>query len=220
MAPHSRHFPTKKPKRHVSFRLHNRAAQKNLDSSYFDEINWKIDFQVLLLLTRWRWGWFNYICALELHWIPIQLKVKLGLPIAAVVVEGKNWPHLKIRSTWSDWSFPLLANAYLRSFLHDFSHLHNGYHSTWLQFSKLYHRTLPKVLKDQSRPIICHQQACYWQHHTKLFSRLEAKVTKLQKCLVKPLDQSISCHLLKNIGKMAFCAKSFRNLPKHAGLLW
>ena len=120
--------------------------KKNLDSSYFDEINWKIDFQVLLLLTRWRWGWFNYICALELHWIPIQLKVKLGLPIAAVVVEGKNWPHLKIRSTWSDWSFPLLANAYLRSFLHDFSHLHNGYHSTC---SKGSDRTLPKVFKSQ-----------------------------------------------------------------------
>ena len=159
--------------------------KKNLDSSYFDEINWKIDFQVLLLLTRWRWGWFNYICALELHWIPIQLKVKLGLPIAAVVVEGKNWPHLKIRSTWSDWSFSL--SSYSRThfchfcmtsviFIMDITQPDCSFLS--------YHRTLPKVLKDQSRPMICHQQACHWQHHTKLFSRLRAKVTKLQKCLV------------------------------------
>ena len=168
----------------MSFRLHNRAAQKNLDSSYFDEINWKIDFQVLLLLTRWRWGWFNYICALELHWIPIQLKLRWN---SLYDSWGKKLTSFEnpIDMVWLKFLTPqlLLANAFL-PFLHDFSHLHNGYHSTWLQFSKLYHRTLPKVLKDQSRPIICHQQACYWQHHTKLFSRLRAKVTKLQKCLV------------------------------------
>ena len=166
----------------MNFRLHNRAAQK----------------KPRLILFWWNQlkDWFSGAAAIDTVavWViqlhlrfrasldsnPIKVKVKL-----ATIVEGKNWPHLKIRSTWSDWSFSL--SSYSRThfchfcmtsviFIMDITQPDCSFLS--------YHRTLPKVLKDQSRPMICHQQACHWQHHTKLFSRLRAKVTKLQKCLV------------------------------------
>ena len=113
---------------------------------------------------------------------PIKVKVKLSAAIC-LVEEGRE----KIDLIWksNDRHGLIEVSHSALAFLHDLSPLHHGYISTWLKCQKL------------EKLVIGHQPP--WlltTSHSKLFSRLQAKVTKWQKYRLQKASQSISCHLL------------------------
>lgn len=111
---------------------------------------------------------------------PIKVKVKLSA--ICLVEEGRE----KIDLIWksNDRHGLIEVSHSALAFLHDLSPLHHGYISTWLKCQKL------------EKLVIGHQPP--WlltTSHSKLFSRLQAKVTKWQKYRLQKASQSMSCHL-------------------------
>ena len=87
MAPHSRHFPTKKPKRHVSFRLHNIAAQK----------------KPRLILFWWNQlkDWFSGAAAIDTVAVGvIQLHLRFRASLDSNPIKGETWFTDSCRCSW------------------------------------------------------------------------------------------------------------------------